>query len=156
MRAHNLTKILSLALFALFICALLLTLVAGALVYSQLISEKAVTDESRYANGVLVNSVRGADVFDAITEATGPEGEALVLVERTDSGVFETRIYGYEGAIVQEYSPENKDFMPEDAIEIMKSSTFDFQYEDGLLTIETDEGETDIYIRSAGRFEEKE
>lgn len=151
MRSRDLTKLLALLLFALFIGALLLTLVAGVRVYSQLVTDKSESDALRYANGLIVNSVKGADAFDAVLAGDGPEGRSLVLVERTDSGTFETRIYGFEGKVLQEYSPEDAPYGPENAIEVMDSQIFGFTFDGSLLQVTTDQGTTDIDLMSSGR-----
>ena len=61
-------------------------------------------DDTRLATGLIANSVRAADSVDAVGAGKGPEGRSLVLTERLDSGTFETRIYAYQGSIVEEYA----------------------------------------------------
>ena len=80
--------------------------------------------------------------------ADGPEGLALVLTEHLGNGDYETRLYAYQGAIVEEYTRAGTAFTPEKAREIVRSSTFDFTYTDGLLTVHTDQGSTSVALRS--------
>ena len=77
-----------------------------------------------------------------------PEGLALVLTEHLGNGDYETRLYAYQGAIVEEYTRAGTAFTPEKAREIVRSSTFDFTYTDGLLTVHTDQGSTSVALRS--------
>ena len=94
------------------------------------------------------NSIRATDGTDAVGVADGPEGLALVLTEHLGNGDYETRLYAYQGAIVEEYTRAGTAFTPEKAREIVRSSTFDFTYTDGLLTVHTDQGSTSVALRS--------
>ena len=95
-----------------------------------------------------VSNVRAADAVDAIGTGQGPEGRSLVLTERLDSGTFETRIYAYQGSIVEEYTLADAAYTPERATPIVNSELFAFTYENGLLTVDTDDGSVQIALRS--------
>lgn len=97
---------------------------------------------------LIANSIRATDGTDAVGVADGPEGLALVLTEHLGNGDYETRLYAYQGAIVEEYTRAGTAFTPEKAREIVRSSTFDFTYTDGLLTVHTDQGSTSVALRS--------
>ena len=72
----------------------------------------------------------------------------FLLPEHLGNGDYETRLYAYQGAIVEEYTRAGTAFTPEKAREIVRSSTFDFTYTDGLLTVHTDQGSTSVALRS--------
>ena len=135
-------------LFALFVIALLLAVVAGTNVYRNLNDVRSGADEARLGLTLLTNNVRANDAADAIAAGTGPEGRSLVLVERLDSGTYETRIYRHEGNIVEEYALADAAYTPENAVVICPSDVFDFSYGNGLLTITTDQGSADVALRS--------
>lgn len=135
-------------LFALFVIALLLAIVAGTNVYRNLNDVRSGADEARLGLTLLTNNVRANDAADAIAAGTGPEGRSLVLVERLDSGTYETRIYRHEGNIVEEYALADAAYTPEKAVVICPSDVFDFSYGNGLLTITTDQGSADVALRS--------
>ncbi|MEQ3364249.1 DUF4860 domain-containing protein [Raoultibacter massiliensis] len=135
-------------LFALFVIALLLAVVAGTNVYRNLNDVRSGADEARLGLTLLANNVRANDAADAIAAGTGPEGRSLVLVERLDSGTYETRIYRHEGNIVEEYALADAAYTPEKAVVICPSDVFDFSYGNGLLTITTDQGSADVALRS--------
>lgn len=78
------------------------------------------------------------------------QGPALVLRETLPSGVYETRLYRYDGTIMEEYAMEGAPYDPEKATPIVKSSIFDFSYTGGLLTLKTDAGEAVVALRCAG------
>lgn len=135
-------------LFALFVIALLLAIVAGTNVYRNLNDVRSGADEARLGLTLLANNVRANDAADTIAAGTGPEGRSLVLVERLDSGTYETRIYRHEGNIVEEYALADAAYTPEKAVVICPSDVFDFSYGNGLLTITTDQGSADVALRS--------
>lgn len=142
------SKVAALVLFALFIVCLLLVLVAGVKAYSTLATADAVTKTSRFSGGMLENNVRAFDELDAVTSAQGPQGTALVLTQTTPAGAFETRLYQYNGELMQEYVAQEAPFSPELAVPVMRTKTFSFSFENNLLTIVTDEGRTYVAIRS--------
>ena len=147
-RTREYGRVFTALLFALFIITLLMAIMAGTRVYSALSDMRDQTDQSRLAMGLLVNSVRADDAIDAISVGAGPEGRSLVLTERLNSGTSETRIYLYQGQVVEEYSVAGTPYTPEKATPVVPTDTFDFSYADGLLTIITDEGRADVALRS--------
>lgn len=145
---HGFGRLFTALLFALFLIALLIALSAGTNLYRTLGDVRDQADTSRIATGLIANSVRAADAVDAIGTGQGPEGRSLVLTERLDGGTFETRIYSYEGVIVEEYAPADAAYTPEKAARIVDSVRFSFSYENGLLTVETDDGSVQVALRS--------
>lgn len=135
-------------LFALFVLALLMAIMVGTGVYRSLYDMRTETDEARLSLSLVANDVRANDAVDAVAVGSGPEGRSLVLVERLDSGTYETRLYLYQGNIVEEYSLADAPYTPERATQIAPSGTFDFSYAGGLLTITTDQGTADVALRS--------
>lgn len=137
-----------LILFALFILVLLLLLAGGVRVYQGLAAEQEAVKAQRFGTGLLANSVRAADAHDAISAGPGPEGDALVLSEATAAGMVETRIYLFEGRLLQEYVLAGTEYQPDQAQEIMQTDAFSFSFEDGLLTLSTSHGSVDVALRS--------
>lgn len=135
-------------LFAFILLFLLLALLAGMSAYRSANDVRAATDETRLGLSLIANSIRANDATDAVGVAEGPEGRTLVLTERLESGDYETRLYAYEGSIVEEYARADAPYTPEKARQVVASERFDFSYEDGLLTVYTDQGETSVALRS--------
>mgnify|MGYP002518112029 CR=1 FL=1 len=133
-----------------FFLALLMALVTGALVYKSISDSTAATNSARQGAGLVCNAIHANDERGAIAVGQGPEGRSLVIVETLDSGTFETRFYLYQGQIVQEYSLAGAAYSPETATTVTASSTFDFSYSHGLLTVTTDQGTAEVALRSAG------
>lgn len=135
-------------LMAVFFVVLMIGLAAGVTIYHSVASQHERTSNLHMQSGLLVNTVRVNDAADMVALGSGPEGDALVLIERLDNGTYETRIYQYEGDIVQEYAISGRPYKPENAIKIVASNVFEFSYENGLLSIMTDQGVFDVAIRS--------
>lgn len=138
-------------LFVMFVVALLLAFLAGTNVYRGLQDLSSRTDEARLSLSLVVNHVRANDSSQAVAEGVGPEGPSLVLVEHVEgSNDVETRMYLYNGSIVEEYAIAGSAYTPERALPIVESSQFSFSYAQGLLTITTDSGTANVALRSAG------
>lgn len=144
------SRIPSLALFTLFIIALLIALVAGVCAYDTIVDEGNDASEHRYANGLITNSIRAMDSYGSIRVGEGPQGPSIVLMENTETGLFETRIYQWQDEVILERSPSSEPYSPSEGTKLLESQTFEFTLDPNLLVVTTDEGTTDIAIRSAG------
>ena len=140
--------VFTIVLVAMFFVVMMGCLAAGASMYSSVSSMQAQANDTRMQSGLLANLIRVNDAADAYTVGAGPEGDALVLVERLDSGTYETRIYHYQGAIVQEYAIAGRPYNPDNAEKILDSDIFEFSYENGMVTIATDCGTWHVALRS--------
>ncbi len=136
-------------LYLLFVLALLVALMAGALLFRAVLAQKTAIDADRTAVSLLSGYVRANDAIGAVGEGQGPEGPSLVLSESGQADTYETRIYLYKGAIVQEYAIAGTPYMPDEATKIADSSTFSFSYHAGLLTISCDQGTAEVALRTA-------
>ncbi len=148
-RGSGLRRAFSILLFSVFVVVDLLALVAGASSYGSITKTQQENDSRIMAIGPVVGAVRANDVKDGVRKsADAPEGQALVLVRSDLEGTYETRIYLYEGKIVEEYALEGAPYTPSKATMLTSSSTFDFSYDDGVLTVTTDAGSAKIALRS--------
>lgn len=146
---HEFGRFFTVILFALFVAVLLIAIMAGTGLYRALVDVRDQADTSRLATGLIANSVRASDATDAVGAGQGPEGRSLVLSERLENGTFETRIYAYQGMIVEEYALADAEYTPDKATPIVASERFSFSYENGLLSVETDDGNVQIALRSS-------
>ena len=86
--------------------------------------------------------------MNAVRVGVGPEGPSLVLVEYLDTGTYETRIYLINDAIVEEYAVSGTPYDASRSVKLADSSKFDLSYDSGLLTIKTDQGTTEVALRT--------
>lgn len=144
-REHR--KLFGLALLCVFFIALLMALTAGVTVYRHVTDAQDANVSRREGIELIANIVRAGDAKGAVAVGDGPEGRSLVIVENLDSGTYETRLYLYKGAIVQEYSLAGTGYTPPKASRVTESSRFDFTYDNGLLAITTDQGTCEVALR---------
>ena len=142
------TRFFTIVLLAVFFIVLMIGLAAGVIMYKHVAETQANTNSARMQSGLLTSSVKANDAAGAIGAGSGPEGRSLVLMEELDSGIYELRIYKWQGNIVEEYSVAGSPYTPARAQALMKSEVFDFTLAGNLLTIRTDEGAVDIDLRS--------
>ncbi len=140
-------KLFPILLLAVFFVTLLLALVAGVGVYQHVSNTQAANVARREGLDLIANIVRANDSKGSIAAGEGPEGRSLVIVESLDSGTYETRLYLYEGKIVQEYSMQGTEYTPGKASTVTESQTFTFNYTDGILSITTDQGTCEVALR---------
>lgn len=147
-KGHQLQRAFSILLFSVFVVVDLLALVAGASSYGSITTMQNANDKRIMTLGPITSSVRANDASGSVATGKGPEGKALVLVENNVSGSYETRIYLYQGKIVQEYALAGASYTPEKATALAESNSFDFSYDNGLLTVFTDVGSTKVALRN--------
>ena len=147
-RKRSSARLFTVLLMAVFFIALMGGLAAGASIYSSVSSVKSYTDDVHVQAGLMANTVHVNDAVLSVEQGEGPEGPALVLVEALETGTFETRVYQYQGTIMQEYAFAGRPYNPENATPLFKSDAFAFSFDGELLTITTDQGTLDVALRS--------
>ena len=143
------THLFTILLLAVFFVVLMIGLAAGAAMYEAVANNQLDTNGARMQAGLLASSVRANDSANSIGTGQGPEGRALVLTDSNETGSYELRIYLYQGQIVQEYSVAGSEYTPARAQPLLASSSFDFEQYGNLLVIRTDQGATNIALRSS-------
>lgn len=135
-------------LFMVFVMVMLVAVICGTKIYSDLHTLQTSANESRLGVSLISNMVHANDAASSVATGEGPEGQSLVLRQELESGTYETRIYLYNGYVVEEYTLEGSAYTPERATQIVKSDTFDFSYAQGVLSISCDEGTSRVALRS--------
>ena len=147
-RSFNYQRAFSILLFVVFVVVDLLALVIGTSSYGSLTKMQAANDARIMTLGPITSSIRANDAADSIRTGEGPEGKALVLATSDEAGTYETRIYLYEGNIMQEYALADAPYAPQKATALSPSSEFDFFYDDGVLTVTTEAGSAKVALRN--------
>lgn len=140
-------KVFMSILFMMFVVVLLMALFMNVSSFKAVYESRQDTNYERGTLALITSTVRANDRQGGVAQGEGPEGKSLVLVEHGDDRDYETRIYLYQGNIVEEYSVSTDSYTPDKASVMAASSTFDFSYEGTLLTIETDQGSAQIKLR---------
>lgn len=142
------SRLFAVALMCVFFVALMAGLAAGVIMYKHVSNTQQDVNATHLQSGLMANIVHVNDNLQSVTTGEGPEGKALVLVERINGGTYETRVYQYDGSIMQEYAISGRDYAPTRATRLFDSETFDFSFDGKLLTITTDQGSTSVSLRS--------
>lgn len=163
---HHLDGLLALLLFGIFAVCILAVLLTGANAYKRLTERDQTAFNRRVCVQYLATRVRQADGFTGVEDPEGclwssdsdltpllavgavtvePFGdtEALVLAE---DETYCTRIYWYDGYLMELYADKAGEFLPEDGTPVMEAGGLGMDLSDGLLTLEitSPAGETDI------------
>ena len=146
--SRNYFVLFEIALFVIIIGLLMVTLSAGVNVYRNISEQRWADEQNRTGLTLIANSVHITDSIDAIGVGEGPEGQALVLTEVFSTGAYETRIYLYQGNVVEEYAVAGTPYTPERATPLVQSDTFTFSYAENLLTVNTERGSQQIMLHS--------
>lgn len=87
-----------------------------------------------------MNAARATDAPGSVERGEGPEGDALVLVERLESGTYETRFFLSDGWLVEQYAVAGAPYGTDGATRLAESGFFSFELDDGVLTVNCDAG----------------
>ena len=148
-RKSSAIRIFTVVLLAIFFVVLMTGLAAGVAMYQAVANNQLDTSAARMQSGLLASNIHANDEDDALGTGNGPEGRSLVLTKQdADGNKYEMRLYLYEGYVVQEYSVAGAAYTPERAQQLLASNSFDFDLYGNLLVIHTDQGATNIALRS--------
>lgn len=136
-------------LLAIFFVVLMTGLAAGVAMYQAVANNQLDTNAARTQSGLLASNIHANDQVNALGTGNGPEGRSLVLTKQdADGNTYEMRLYLYKGNIVQEYSATGTAYTPDRAQPLLASKSFDFELHGDLLVIRTDQGATNVALRS--------
>lgn len=142
-------RIFMVSLIAVFFVVLMTGLAAGVAMYQSVANDQFDTSAARMQSGLLASNIHANDEAGALGTGNGPEGRSLVLAKRdADGDRYEVRFYLYQGHVVQEVSMAGSAYTPERAQQLLASDTFDFELYGSLLAIRTDQGTTNVALRS--------
>lgn len=155
MRKHNVTGLLSLLVFALFAVSVLMILLTGADVVQKLTRRGQRSYDLRTAAQYVTTRVRQGDRADAIEVRSLEEGEALVLTEEIDGGVYETLVYCHDGYLREMFCRKGLALDLTFGEKILPLSGFSASEQDGVLQVRLvmpdGEEETLVFLQRSGR-----
>ncbi|WP_455500823.1 DUF4860 domain-containing protein [Gemmiger sp.] len=147
-RAEKIAPAAALALYLVLLGTVLTLAAVGGRLYGLLSDSRAANDARRASLTYVTARLRAADSADAVRVESRPEGDVLVL---DDGSGYETRLYAYHGALVEEYAAVNSDYMPATAEKVADTHTFTVVQDGARYIITTDDGEAHVTLHSAGR-----
>lgn len=138
----------ALALYTMLLACVFGLVVLGGGLYSRLADSQAQNGRLRGEVSYLYGRVRAADSAGGVAVGQGPEGPSLELTDPADSG-YVTRIYLWQGNLVEEYAETGSPLQPDQALTIAASDTFQPALEGSLLTVQTSQGQLRVALRAA-------
>ena len=152
-KMRSLSAVAALLVLAVFAVGILSVLLGGLRAYSQLTDRDQAAFESRSAAQYLATKVRQISGSEAVSVAPFGDGQALVIAQQVDGSVYLTRIYCYQGWLMELYSLPG-DFALEDGEKLLPLSSLQLELEGRLLTaVYTHSGKTqtqELWIRAMG------
>lgn len=128
---HHMDSLGALLLFGVFAVCVLAVLLTGARAYGRLTQRDAEAYDRRTVLQYVATRVRQADALDGVAVEEFLGVSALVLQE----GEYETRIYCYEGYLMELYVSREDPLGPADGERIMALEALELSLEGGLLSI---------------------
>lgn len=143
------TGAFSVGLYAMILAAALLLTVFGGRLYAAVTAAREENDLRRSTLAYVQTQIEAADAAGAVSILKGPEGD---LLELTDSASgYATRIYLYEGALVEEFSPAEDSPDPARAQTICQADSFSVAaVNDSLISVTADGVRALAAVRSGG------
>lgn len=153
-KKFSLSGVVALLMFALFSAAVLLTLLAGTGAYSRLTQRNQDSYESRTALQYMATKLRQAPGLGAVTVAPFGDGDALMIAENMDGIPCLTRIYCYDGWLMELFSLADGSFSPEDGEKLVPMARLSLDLEHALITVRLTDAqgtvqETKLYMRGS-------
>ena len=128
---HHMSSLGALLLFGVFAACVMAVLFTGAGAYERLIRRDQAAYDRRTALQYVATRVRQADSLNGIWVEDFLGSKALVLQE----GDYVTRVYCYEGYLMEFYVSQTDPAAPGDGERILELKALDAALEDGLLTV---------------------
>lgn len=143
---HHIDSLAPLLLFGVFSACVLAVLLTGAQAYRRLTGRDGESYERRTAVQYVATRVRQSDSLDSVAVEDFRGVPALVLLEE---GGYATRIYCYDGYLMELYAAQEDLMVPGDGERILEARGLELSLEEGLLTAVITDGtgeETSLYL----------
>lgn len=123
-------------LLSIFAVSVLGVLLAGAGVYSRLTRRDDCTYNSRTGLHYVASKVRQASAPGAVQVTDFGGVDALAVTERVDGVDYVTRVYCYDGWLMELFCAAEAEFEPQDGERLLKAQRLELEQRDGLLYVE--------------------
>ena len=128
---HHIDGFIALLLFGVFAVCVLAVLLTGADAYRRLTRRDNAAYDRRTCVQYVATRVRQADTLDGVSVEDFGGTACLALRD----GDYVTRVYCYDGGLMELYCAGGSELDPEDGERVMAAQALDLSLEDGLLTI---------------------
>ena len=154
-KEKSISNLAALLLFCVFSAGILSVLLGGAGVYRRLTKRDQASYDSRTCAQYLATKVRQASAPDAVVLSEFGEGDALCILEEIDGEDYVTRVYCWDGWLMELFSIAGEGFAPEDGERILKISGIEIECKGEMLSVKTwgetgDVMEQKLFLRGEG------
>lgn len=129
---HHIDTLVALLLFGVFSVCVLAVLLTGADAYRRLTRRDQLAFDSRTCTQYVATRVRQSDSLDSISVEDFEGVDALVLGD----GEYVTRVYCYDGKLMELYSAREDPLTPDAGEAIMDLDWLEMSLSDGLLKLQ--------------------
>ena len=146
---HHIDSLVALLLFAVFAVCILTVLLTGAGVYQRLTQRDQGAYQQRTCLQYIAQRVRQADGQGGVGAGRFNGMDALEL--RDEEGYI-TRVYCYDGWLMELYCAEDLMLEPEDGERVMEAEGMELSIDNGGVRVKI-EGCPDLYLTLRGEME---
>lgn len=145
---QSISGLAALVLFAVFAVGAVSVLLSGANAYKRLTVRDLHAYETRTAVQFVANKVRQAPSAAAVSLDTFGDADALVIRQKVEEQTYLTRVYCYDGWLMELFTAADGTFLPEDGERILPMESLRLSREESLLTVVlTDDDGTERELR---------
>ena len=134
-KEHSLSALAALLTFALFAVGILSVLLGGANVYKRLTQRDTKSYDSRTCAQYITTKLRQAPAPDAVTVAPFGDGDGLFITETIGDSAYLTRVYCYDGWLMELFTVANGEFSPEDGEKILPLRSLALTCDGSLISV---------------------
>ena len=124
---HSIDLFCVISLFLLFVLAAMLVVVLGSNIYAGSVRGMSEHGEVRTAVSYITQKVRQDREQGAVTVETFGGSDALVLSENADGAAYETRLYLYDGQLMELLAVRGSDLSPDAGSPVMAMDSLSFR-----------------------------
>lgn len=157
-RKQNISGLLVLLVFAVFMVSVMLVLLTGADIVRGLSQRDQEGYDRRTAVQYVSTRVRQGDRQGMISVAPFGDGDALVLLQEIDDVLFETKVYCYDGYLRELFTEADSGIEPEFGEQLLPMTALHMTREGSCLRCELEfDGQASetlvLYLRSGKEAE---
>ena len=134
-KERSLSTLAALLTFALFAIGILSVLLGGAKVYRRLNQRDQQSYDSRTCAQYIATKLRQVPTPDAVVIASFGDGDALLIGETIGQDSYLTRVYCYNGWLMELFTISGGDFAPEDGEKILPLRDLTLNHEESRISV---------------------
>ena len=143
---HHFGGLSALLLLGVFAVCVLVVLLKGAEAYQRLNQRDRAAYDTRTAGQYITTKLRQADRLDCVAVARFGDGDALLLYEDTDGEQYVTRVYTYDGYLMELHSGAKDEPDPATGERLLPLAELDIERHGGLVTVRWGEEDTQTAV----------